>query len=1496
MSERAEEMEFGALDVAVVGMAGRFPGADDLETFWSNLREGVESITHFTVDELRAAGVPDEHLAHPDYVRSVGRLRDTQHFDAAFFGYSPREAESLEPAHRIFLECAWEALEMAGYAPETVGGRVGIYAGAGSSGYTERHVMANPAALASVGAFQAMLNSGKDFLATRAAYKLDLRGPAITVQTACSTSLVAVHLGVQSLLSGECDMALAGGSTVLIPQDTGYLYAPGSIASPDGHCRAFDAESAGTLSGSGVGVVVLKRLADAARDGDVIHAVIKGSAINNDGASKVAFTAPGVEGQAAVIGEALAAADVDPATVTYVEAHGSGTDLGDAIEIAALTRAYRASTDAVGFCAVGAVKTNVGHLDAAAGVTGFIKTVLALEHGEIPPTVHFKTPNPKLDLPSSPFHVPSKVQEWKTPAGVPRRAGVSSFGMGGTNAHVILEEAPALPPSGPSRPWQLLTLSARTPTALDAATDRLAEHLRSHPDQPLADVAFTLREGRRAFPHRRIVVVREGEDAAKIVGERTPERTASGLAEAGSRSVAFLFPGLGDHYPNMARGLYEAEPVFRTEVDRCAEILRAHIGNDIREVIFPGEAPSDAPAAGGFDLKRMLGKDAEVDPSAERLNRTELAQPAVFVVDYALAKLWMSFGVVPDAVIGHSLGEYAAACIAGIVSLEDALALVADRARIIQELPGGAMLAVSMDPDAVRPYLTPEVAIATVNAPGLTVVSGPVEAVEAVKAKVEADGRVARRLATTHAFHSPMMAPAAERLAARIAKTTLRAPTIPMISNVTGTWITDAEAGDPGYWTRHMLGTVRFAEGIAELLKEPGRVLLEVGPGQTLSTFVRQRPVDADQPAAVVPSVRYAYDRKPDGQFLLEALGRLWLAGVAPEWKAFRGDEHRRRVVLPTYPWERQRYWIAAPTGDAFFAAAPKAGRRADAADWTYVPTWTRTPVPAATDRNRILVLTAGRLGDELAAALERGGRDVVLARRGDAFSGSGRRFSLRPDSRDDHRALARALAEADFRPEIIVDARSADVDAATAFGALLLLADAAGKLDAELVTVTEGAQEVTGDEPLEPRAAALHAATRTIPLEYPSLKARAVDVVRPAAGSRAEEETAARLAIEVVATTEDNDVAYRGRHRWARGFRAVRPSSPAAAVREGGAYLMIGDLNGRGAHFAEAVADAAKVRIALADVAVDPALVARLEASGAEVLSISANPMDPAGLREAVARAEGRFGRIDGVVWAPELGKANDLAGIGEAKPAEWAAQVGAVEDALGGLEAALEGRTPVWVVLESSLADVLGVLGRVRVAAAHALIDACAVRRARGEGARWTSAAWDHWGSEADIAHGDGTGMADSDIPGALAAVLALAGEPHVLVSPLDVEDRIRMLAAPAAHAAHHGTLYERPPLDTEYAEPTNEVEEGMVVLWQELLGVDRIGIHDDFFGLGGHSLMATQIISRVRDTFQLELSLAAIFEAPTVAKLSALVEEAIIAELEMLSDEEAAELIGR
>ncbi|HET7232356.1 MAG TPA: beta-ketoacyl synthase N-terminal-like domain-containing protein [Longimicrobium sp.] len=1453
MAASAPDVPEGAdLDVAIIGMAGRFPGADDLDAFWANLRDGVESISFFGDDELRAAGVPEAELAHPDYVKAIGRLGDVEHFDAGFFGYSPREAEVLEPGHRIFLECAWEALEDAGVDPARVEGRVGVYAGAGSSGYTERHVKPNAALMEAAGAFQVNLGSAPDFLATRVSYKLDLRGPSLAVQTGCSTSLVAVHLAAQSLLRGECELALAGGVSVIIPQITGYLYAHGSIVSPDGHCRPFDARSAGAVSGSGAGAVVLKRLSDALRDGDPVRAVIRGSAINNDGGAKVAFTAPGVEGQAAVIAEALEAADVDPDTVTYVEAHGTGTELGDVIEIAALTRAFRGATPREGFCAVGSVKASIGHLDTAAGIAGLIKTVLAMEHRQIPPTLHFQAPNPRIAFGGSPFFVAAgETAAWETD-GAPRRAGVSSFGIGGTNAHVVLQEAPAPAPSGPSRPWQLLTVSARSASAAQESAARLADHLQQHPELPLADVAYTLREGRHDFAHRRIVLIRQGEDAAAIVRGAVPERVAAGVAEAGARSVVFLFPGLGDHHPNMARGLYDSEPTFRAEVDRCAEILLPLLGTDVREAIFTGDAPSDAaPESAGFDLRGMLARTAPT-AEGERLNRTALAQPAVFVVGYALAKLWMSWGIVPEATIGHSLGEYTAACISGILSLQDALTLVAGRARLIEPLPGGAMLAVSLSADAVRPHLGDGLSIATINAPGLCVVAGAEGAVAALERRLGDEAIVTRRLPTTHAFHTPMLASVGDRLTELARTVRPRPPRIPMVSNVTGSWITDAEATDPAYWTRHMLGTVRFAEGVGALLREPGRVLLEVGPGQTLSTFVRQRSGDDGEqaPAAVIPSMRSAFDRRPDQAVLLEALGRLWLAGVKPNWAAFRGTERRRKLHLPTYPWEKQRYWVDAPTADA---KPSLRAASADPSDWTYLPDWRRSPAPPVSpDISRVLVVAEDDAGDALAAELRRLGREPAVHRISAAWE------------RDDFRALVDARIDAPHAVACISN------DPIT----LLLLADALAHAGsgARLVAITHGAQDVTGREAIDVAAASVAAACLVVTQEHAPLRARAVDA--EADGDLA------RLAAEIVADADEPVVALRGPHRWARGFLPVKPSAPVAALREGGAYVLVGGFEGQNAVFGRALAQVPGVRIAIIGAPGDgvPELAA-------EVMSLHADPADAAALSLALQEAEARFGRIDGVLWTPG-DAALSLAAAEEAKPA-WRDEMANAAAWMRALETALGERELDFCLIDSSLAGVLGGVGLVRAALLHAQADAFALRHARAGRSRWTSVAADRW-----LQPGEAAGGIPYDAaPAVLERVLALAAEAQVLVSPGDLDERLHRATHPDVRPAQ-APRYARPAnLGTDYAAPQTELEERIAAVWQELLGVEHVGVHDDFFALGGHSLLATQIVGRLRDQFELELPLAVIFEAPTIAKMAVLVEDAFFAEIEGLSEEEAA-----
>jgi amino acid adenylation domain-containing protein len=1095
--------------IAVVGMAGRFPGARDLDEFWQNLRAGRESIRFFSEGELLAAGVPSELLARPDYVRARGALDDFDRFDAAFFDIAPREAELLDPQHRLFLEAAWEALEDAGCDPGRSGGPVGLFAGVSANTYLLSHLLADPAALAAADGSQAMLGSDKDFLATRVSYKLNLRGPSLTVQTACSTSLVAVHLACRALLGRECDLALAGGVSIAVPQAAGYLYQEGGIASPDGHCRAFDAQAGGTVSGSGVGVVVLRRLADAMAAGDPIRAVLRGSAINNDGAGKVGYTAPGVDGQAEVIAAAQRLAGITPEDLTYIEAHGTGTPLGDPIEIAALAKVFRAATTRRGFCAIGSVKTNIGHLDAASGVAGLIKTVLALEHREIPPSLHFTTPNPQIDFAASPFFVNAALADWQS-QGAPRRAGVSSFGMGGTNAHVVLEEAPGAAPSGPSRPLQLLLLSARNANALEALTDRLAGYLVAHPDLCLADAAHTLQVGRRALPRRRMLVAGDTAGAAAALAAREPSRVLTLTRDRGRRPVVFLFPGQGAQHPGMGRGLYAAEPVFRATLDACLEIL--------------------APLLPGVDLLRLLHpRPEETAAAAARLQETALAQPLLFAVEVALARMWMAWGIEPAAMLGHSLGEYVAACVAGVFTLEDGLALVAERARLMQTLPRGAMLAVPLPEEEVRELLAAagDLALAAVNAPALSVVSGPAAAVETLAEELAGRGLAPRRLHTSHAFHSVVMDAVVGPFGEALAGVRLAPPERPYLSNLTGSWIEPAQATDPGYWLRHLREPVRFAAALRELAADPDRVLLEVGPGRGLATLVRRQEGEA---LAAVSSLGKPEELGAEEEAaLLTALGRLWLAGVEVDWQGFAAHERRRRLPLPTYPFERQRCWLqpaakaaarrtaagapasamgaspappdtlppieipelgAAGGVSGAAAAAPgsdPAGVRQQPEDWFWVPIWRQSVLPrppaaaaipeGAAGRRWLLFADGRGVIDAVASRLARAGHSVVLVEAGEAGEGfsapTGGRCRIDPACPEHYVRLLSELARAAALPERIVHAfclgaatagtggpaplaptasrpdalRESEAAAARGFESLLLLAQAMGEI-----------------------------------------------------------------------------------------------------------------------------------------------------------------------------------------------------------------------------------------------------------------------------------------------------------------------------------------------------------------------------------------------------------------------------------------------------------------
>ena len=823
-------------DIAIVGMNCRFPGARNLEEVWENLRAGVESVTFFTDEELEASGVERATLRRPNYVKAGALLEGADLFDAAFFGITPREAELIDPQHRLFLECAWEALEDAGYDAERYDGWIGVYAGAGFNSYLSNQLHANLELLTSLGHLQALISNEKDYLTSRVSYKLNLRGPSVNVQTACSTSLAAVHLSCQSLLTYQCDMALAGGVSVHAPQKAGYLYVGDGIQSPDGHTRSFDARGQGTLFGSGVGVVVLKRLADALEEGDRVHAVIKGTAMNNDGSLKVGYTAPSVDGLSQVIAMALGNAGVRPETVSYVEAHGTATALGDPVELAALNKAFRALRGK-GACALGSVKTNFGHLNVAAGVAGLIKTVLSLKHGQIPPSLHFERPNPAADWEQSPFRVNTRLSEWgRGPA--PRRAGINSMGIGGTNVHVVVEEAPEPAAPDSSRPWHLLVLSAKTETALEAATERLAAHLEREPEAGLADIAYTLQVGRKGFAHRRALACRDARDAVAALRARDPRRVSNGTQGDAERPVVFLFPGQGSQYVNAGRALYEGEPAFRRQVEKCAALLGPRLGFDLRDVLYPPP-----------------GREEEAE---ERLQQTAVAQPALFAVEHALASLLVSWGVRPWAMVGHSVGEYVAACLAGVFGLEEGLGLVSARGRLMQGVAAGSMLAVPLPAAELEGTVPDGLSLAATNGDSQCVVSGCHEAVAEFEQSLASRGIQCRRLRTSHAFHSGMMDGILDAFTGEVRKVALRAPQLPYVSNVTGRWITGDETTDAAYWARHLRGTVRFAESVRLLLAERAPIFVEVGPGETLISLAKQL---AGEGAAALPTLGQRRER-----------------------------------------------------------------------------------------------------------------------------------------------------------------------------------------------------------------------------------------------------------------------------------------------------------------------------------------------------------------------------------------------------------------------------------------------------------------------------------------------------------------------------------------------------------------------------------------------------------------------------------------------------------
>src|SRR5579884_2650881 len=1609
--------------IAIIGMGCRFPGgADSPEAFWQLLSSGSDAIRDIPAGrwDVDAFFDPDRTAEGKMYTRKGGFLEHIAAFDAQFFGISPHEATRMDPQQRLLLEVAWEALEDAGQSLSKIGGSsTGVFIGMMSNteysqlqakfGYETGDTSYLDDPYFGVG-------SASSIAAGRLAYLFDLQGPAMTIDTACSSSLVAVHLACQSLRNAECRLALVGSvNAMLLPEHMVNACKMGMLAA-DGRCKTFDADADGFALGEGCGIVVLKRLSDAQADGDNILAIIRGSAVNQDGRSN-GITAPNKLAQEAVIRKALAIAGIEPRRVSYVEAHGSGTALGDPIEIDALSAALAEghSQDAPVF--VGTVKTNIGHLAGAAGIAGLMKSVLALQHRTIPPHLNLKTPNPHIRWEENPVRIPATLLPWPSQEQT-RIAGVSSFGWSGTNAHVVLEEAIPTTSTSSSRPYQLLLLSAKTIEALDKATSNLQAYLRNHTDEQLADIAYTTALGRTAFQQRRFVVCRDIQDAITTLETPGGQHVQTGSAQSNPGKIAFMFSGVGEQYAGMTAELYEQEATFRETIDRCAAILEPLLGLDLRELIYTkpeqnhthlnGNSNGHSTSQGTYDLQVLLRRhgnnghskspahSSHIESSpANRLKQTRYAQPLMFVIEYALAQLLMQWGVRPQAMIGYSLGEYVAACLSGVLSLEDALSLVARRAQLIDELPGGAMLAVALAEPDISPYLDEQVCLAAINAPNTCVLAGPAEAIAQLEQRLNRQGIAARRVETSHAFHSSMLAPIQPALTQLVQQVTLHPPQIPYLSNVSGSWVTDEQATDAGYWAQHMCQTVRFSDGITQLLQQHELVLVEIGVGSALGSFVKQQVISggSERMPQVVSTLPAAYERPSEQAHLLTTLGKLWLCGVTIDWHGFYAGERRRIVSLPAYPFTRQNYWIeTSHAGNQPAKTQQKAamkGKKPDIADWFYLPRWQQAAQPAPASREQLIqrapylvFLDNTGAGKQLAERFAQDDCPVICVEAGTQFAKTGAtHFAIRPQEQDDYRALFDALERARLLPRTIVHLWSITSVSENASGpdffnriqergfySLLYLAKALAAKDVDapvqLIAIANRLQAVTTEEDILPEKATMLGICKVIAQECPDIVCRAIDIAcdEPVSAS-----TINLLIAECTAAVSEPLVAYRNTDRWVQTFepirlepvealpgrvilsaaknlsepgrrffaalRMTRPDSLCSSdegedginvededsisvggedkpspLRAGGVYLITGAFGGVGPVLAEYLASSVQARLVLVGRSAFPAReqweswleqhnesdatsrtirrLQQMEAAGAELLLLQADVADPAQMRMVIDETLRHFGALHGVIHAAGITSANAFPPLQVLGKAECELHFRPKVHGLYALAQVLQDMELDFCLLFSSISAVLGGLGFAGYAAANLFMDAFVQQYNRTARTPWISVNWDTWkvGSEKEQGMALGGTIAEYAMSAeegieALRRVLATRDTAQIVNSTGDLQARIRQWirlesATASNEAAPTNTasakMNAQPALSHASVSTASEYERVISEIWQQALGVEQVGLYDNFFDLGGNSLIGLQVVAKIKKALHDQIPAVAMFETPNISAL--------------------------
>jgi acyl transferase domain-containing protein len=1501
------------LEIAVVGMAGRFANADNIDQYWQNLKNGVESVAFLTEAEMDSAGISKEMRDNPHFVPCKGGVvHNREYFDAVFFKYLPNEAELLSPQTRIFHECVWEALENAGYGGEDNKGTFGIYAGA-SSNFLWEALVELSAGESGIGKLQSSILSANEFLCSQTSYKLNLTGPSVYVQTACSTSLVAINHACRALLTGECRVALAGGVSMGLIE-SGYMYEEGMISSKDGHVRTFDSAATGAVNGEGVGVVVLKLLKNALKDGDQIHAVIKGAYSNNDGDEKVGFTAPGVNGQAKVIASSLRMAGVEPESISYIEAHGTATALGDVTEMEALKLAF--NTKKQQYCAIGSVKTNMGHLDAAAGVAGFIKTVLSLKHKQIPPSLHYQNPNPQIDFVNSPFYVNTTLCDW-TNEEYPLRAGVSSFGIGGTNAHVILEEAPEREAAAPGREDQLLLLSAKTPAALDQMTVNLANWLKENTTANLADIAYTLQVGRKGFPFRRKISCTNIEEAIAILSDKDSRKIQTHKVSGEKKQVVFMFSGLGAQYTNMCRDLYDTEPLFQQEMDACFALLKKITGRDIQPILYPGTADT-APSNQVHDI--------------------DLGQYLVFVIEYALAKLLMAWGIKPYAIIGYSFGEYVAACISGVFSVEDALNIIHKRGELIKALPAGVMLSVPLTKTEVAPLLNGQLSLAIDNGTSC-IVSGPEAAIAAVETTMKTRRLMSMRLEATRAVHSQMMEPAMQELEDYIRTILLQKPVIPYISNVTGDWIQEADATDPAYWTKHLRHTVQFFSGVKKLLEKDRLVYMEIGPGSDISVLVNRELELAGVKEMAINIVKPGSSTVKDTKYLVNKLGQLWLYGVPVDWSAYHKPAQRYRVSLPGYPFERAKYWklVEHYQSGNFTLLSPQ---KAKTNNWLYLPTWKRAGLADAgthilDNTGTILIFMDEQgVGAAMAKIFAQQNATVITVEAGKAYAKTNpHHFTIDPASYSDYEQLFADLKQQQQLPARILHLFSITqgqpesltterINQAQEYGyySLINIVQTLGIYNdgeqLQIDVVANGLLEVTGAETIFPDKSTLLGPVKVIPQENGLYQCRYMDIELPT--DEVAKERLARLVVNTWAKAmPDNTImALRGDYTWLPDYEPAPPVPVAEGlphIREKGVYLITGGLGGIALALSVWLAKEAKARLVLVGRSAFPAkenwkewlatnndtnstsekirLLQQVEALGGEVMIGQADMADKTAMQQIITAAQEKWGAINGVIHSATIPDGAMIA-VREKKMSEelFSAKLHGtlvVDELLQG--------TPLDVVFFfSTLSSILGGFGQVGYCAGNIFLDTFARYKARRDHVFAVSINWDRWRGigiskiaeemHERLLHEKLAG--GMELPQALHCfrqVLALDNISQVAVAETDLRPAIVQSKQPQGISMAEdvvengmqeagGLKASRPELSAEYAAPATEMEKKLVNMWEQFFGMEPIGIHDNFFELGGDSLKSMVLLKRMKKDFDFEAGIKLFFLKPTISQIAA------------------------